>query len=227
MLDVYFRNIGIRIWSILYYTDMNPKYMKCVFLLTLVWFVSISSRRLFQMYGEYKQRSQSIHKPTNVTAWTKYFHLPLVDSNLFQSRTSDTERISEHLQSEPKSETYKQLPFSRKQLISDQQQLLPFLTASWKNKNSLNGTVFNYLKEYRNPCWTEKLPPRVSYDKNGYIKFFRKYDPGYQYKLVTKAFTSMKSILVQRRREGKSWRFRCLPSVYVAGVHKAGKLGCR
>ena len=85
--------------------------------------------------------------------------------------------------------------------------------------NSVNGTIYNYMKEYRNPCWTEKLPFNLTYAGNNYIKFFGRSSRA-QFNNVTTAFR----ILGRKyQKEGAVTRLRCLPAVYIAGVHKAGK----
>ena len=143
--------------------------------------------------------------PEKVTAETKLPYLPL--------DTSDHIRAHSH----------RNTAISKRQIYADRQKLWPFLTASWNYSTSVNGSVFRYLDDFRNPCWIEELPPKYSYTTNAFVKYLKKYsDSVKQYATVRNAFASMEKVLDRRRAEGKTWRFRCLPAVYLAGVHHAG-----
>ena len=112
---------------------------------------------------------------------------------------------------------------AKEELNSDQQSLLPFISTTWNHSYTVNGTIYDYLPGYRNPCWIEELPSNFSYHDNGFLSFFYKHDRSGQYRLTKKAFDSMEKLFTSRVETGENWRFRCLPSVYVAGIHKSGQ----
>merc|ERR1712226_474112 len=103
---------------------------------------------------------------------------------------------------------------------ADRKDLLPFLEASWKSEYARNGSVFDYLDGYRNPCWVEELPSGAVYDENRFLEFFSTYDRANQFQRVGEAFVAERALLRGRSlTTDNNWRFRCLPSFYIIGVH--------
>ena len=106
----------------------------------------------------------------------------------------------------------------KRELLEDRKILTPFIMNTWDWTLAKKGGIFNYLPDYKNPCWLETLPKQFSYKTNSYLTFFWKYHRGGQYLQVSKAFRQVTASLKKTKT-----RFRCLPAVYIAGVHKAGK----
>lgn len=107
------------------------------------------------------------------------------------------------------------------EIIKDRLDLQTFVNHTARKELALNGSLYDYLDQ-RNPCWVEKTS-RLSYRGNAIGKILYKYDRNHQYKAISKAFRHLEFILKKRAGNSSStWKYRCLPSFYLAGVYKAG-----
>ena len=66
----------------------------------------------------------------------------------------------------------------------------------------------NFLENYKNPCWAERLFQKP-YMKNYYLskKIYKT--------VLTGVFKEMRNTFITRQRISTRWRMRCLPYFYV------------
>ena len=76
-------------------------------------------------------------------------------------------------------------------------------------------TSTHFLPNYRNPCWREPLPTGNSYLSNVYRTYPETRGP---FKELSQRWDNLR----KERDHSRTWRLRCLPYFYIAGLAKTG-----
>ena len=84
------------------------------------------------------------------------------------------------------------------------------------NSSVSNRSVFNFLPNYRNPCWVERIPTRTVYSKS-------RWNTAWPSRSQMKCVKRQESQNQRRFTNSKSKvRIRCFPYVLLGGMFKAG-----